>query len=79
MCTTLATSHQKKTDTINRLHFPPSPSHLVTRGEIDGEDFPEEEARHVVQDQAVQWQVEGRDSRLLLLKTKQSGGKRMLK
>ena len=41
--------------------------YLVAGGEVDGEELPEEEARHVVQDQAVEGQVEGRDPRLLLL------------
>lgn len=42
-------------------------TYLVTRGEVDGEEVPEEESRHVVQDQAVQRQVERCNSRLLLL------------
>lgn len=42
-------------------------SYLVAGGEVDGEKVPEEEPRHVVQDEAVQRQVEGRDPGLLLL------------
>lgn len=41
--------------------------YLVTRSEVDGEEVSEEKPRHVVQDQAVQRQVEGCNSCLLLL------------
>lgn len=40
---------------------------MVTGGEVDGEEVSEEEARHVVQDEAVQRQVEGRYPRLFIL------------
>lgn len=45
--------------------------YLVTRSEVDGKKVPEEESWHVVQDQPVQRQVEGRYSCLLLLETHQ--------
>lgn len=49
-------------------------SYLVTRSEVDGEEVPEEEPRHVVQDQAVQRQVERRYSCLLLLERRSMRG-----
>lgn len=41
--------------------------YLIARREIDGEEIPEEESRHVVQDQAVERQVQRCYSGLFLL------------
>lgn len=49
-----------------------STPYLVTRSEVDGEEVPEEESRHVVQDQAIQRQVQRCNPCLLLLERQQS-------
>lgn len=67
----LTTAHN---ETQNRsiVSFGGLSSYLIARREVDGEEIPEEESRHVVQDEAVQRQVQRCDPRLLLLERQQA-------
>lgn len=62
---------KKRAIVIQSFHLD---SYLVTRSEVDGEEVPEEESRHVVQDQAIQRQIERRNSRLFLLERRPMKG-----